>query len=166
MAIGKIFGVFSISGSGLSAQRKNLEIRAENIANAESIDKKTGKPYKAKDINFIAREAGISGNSLKKTRTSLIRTFSQHMQGMQSHIADNSSQAGGVEAEQIEIKNTDTKLIYAPEHPNANEEGYVEVANINSIEEMVKLMSAARAYEANATVLNAAKDMFKKALEI
>ena len=87
------------------------------------------------------------------------------MQGIQSHITNNSSQ-GGVEAEEVELENTDTKLIYAPEHPNANEEGYVEVANINSIEEMVKLMSAARAYEANATVLNAAKDMFKKALEI
>ncbi len=165
MAIGKIFGVFDISGSGLSAQRKNLEIRAENIANAESIDKKTGKPYKAKDINFIAGDSGLSGNTLKKNRISLIRTFAQHMQGIQSHFTDNSSEAG-VRAEEIELKDTDTKMIYAPEHPNANEEGYVEVANINSIEEMVKLMSAARAYEANATVLNAAKDMFKKALEI
>lgn len=164
MAIGKIFGVFSISGSGLSAQRKNLEIRAENIANAESIDKKTGKPYKAKDINFIAQDSGLSHDTLN-TRTSLIRTFAQHMQGLRSHFSDNSSESG-VQAEEIELNDTDTKLIYAPEHPNANEEGYVEVANINSIEEMVKLMSAARAYEANATVLNAAKDMFKKALEI
>ena len=165
MAIGKIFGVFGISGSGLSAQRKNLEIRAENIANAESIDKKTGKPYKAKDINFIATDSGKSANGLNKSRTSLVRTFSQHMQGLQLQIADNSSQAG-VQAEPVELNNTETKMIYAPEHPYANEEGYVEVANINSIEEMVKLMSAARAYEANATVLNAAKDMFKKALEI
>ncbi len=164
MAIGKIFGVFSISGSGLSAQRKNLEIRAENIANAESIDKKTGKPYKAKEINFIAKDSGLSSNSLN-SRTSLIRTFSQHLQGIRTHFSDSSSESG-VQTEEIELKDTDTKLIYAPEHPNANEEGYVEVANINSIEEMVKLMSAARAYEANATVLNAAKDMFKKALEI
>jgi len=165
MAIGKIFGVFSISGSGLSAQRKNLEIRAENIANAESVDSKTGKPYKAKDINFIAAGSKSSGNIVNNTRTSLIRTFAQHMKGIQSKFSDNSSDAG-VKAEVIELKNSETKLIYAPEHPNANEEGYVEVANINSIEEMVKLMSAARAYEANATVLNAAKDMFKKALEI
>ena len=165
MAMGKIFGVFGISGSGLSAQRKNLEIRAENIANAESIDKNTGKPYKAKDINFIAKQSGLSGSGLSKPKISLIRTFSQHMQGIQSHTMDNSSQTG-VQAEPVELSNTETKLIYAPEHPNANKDGYVEVAAINSIEEMVKLMSAARAYEANATVLNAAKDMFKKALEI
>ncbi|HPG37985.1 MAG TPA: flagellar basal body rod protein FlgC [bacterium] len=165
MAIGRIFGVFGISGSGLSAQRKNLEVRAENIANAESFDRKTGEPYKPKEIEFYAVDDKSLQNSDSNTRTSLLRNFSQHMKGIAGHFNDNSRQAG-VSADEQVLKNSDTKLIYAPDHPHANAEGYVEVADVNMIDEMVKLMTAARAYEANATVLNSAKDMFKKALEI
>jgi flagellar basal-body rod protein FlgC len=165
MAIGKIFGVFGISGSGLSAQRKNLEVRAENIANAESIDSKTGEPYKPKDLEFIAKEEDSFKGSLQRSQTRLVRSYAQHINGIQHKLNANESETG-VRAEAYELENSETKLIYAPEHPHANEEGYVEVADINSIEEMVKLMSAARAYGANATVINAAKDMFKKALEI
>ena len=165
MAIGKIFGVFGISGSGLSAQRKNLEVRAENIANSESIDKKTGEPYKPKDIEFHAQEAKGFETSLRRSQTHLIRTDSNHMKGITDNLVANETEAG-VRADAYQVSNVDTKLIYAPDNPHANEDGYVEVPDVNSIEEMVKLMSAARAYEANATVLNAAKDMFKKALDI
>ncbi len=165
MAIGKIFGVFNISGSGLSAQRKNLEVRAENIANAESFDRKTGEPYKPKEIEFYAVNEKNQLNAGGNARTTLLRNFTQHMKNISGRFSDNSQQAGVAADEQV-LKNSDTKLIYAPDHPHANEEGYVEVADVNMIDEMVKLMTAARAYEANATVLNSAKDMFKKALEI
>jgi flagellar basal-body rod protein FlgC len=166
MAIGKIFGVFNISASGLSAQRKNLEVRAQNIANEESIDSRTGQPYKAKEVYFTSVEAaGRTNRAAGHKALELTRSSPAHRAGFQSaEMIDEASST--VEATVTEAADQRTKMIYAPEHPNANEEGYVEVADIDSIGEMVKLISAGRAYEANATVLQAAKDMFKKALEI
>ena len=166
MSIGKIFGVFDISGSGLSAQRKNLEVRAENIANSESIDKETGEPYQSKEIRFAALRKG-SGfkNLVANSKLRLLKNSQHHFDGNDNASASTENSVG-VEADIYENENQKTKLIYAPTHPNANEEGYIEVADIDAIGEMVQLISAARAYEANATVINAAKDMFKRALDI
>jgi flagellar basal-body rod protein FlgC len=166
MSIGKIFGIFDISGSGLSAQRKNLEVRAENIANSESIDKETGEPYKSKEIRFAALPKGHGFKNLfANSKLRLLKNSQHHLDGNED-TTSSTEKSGGVEADIYEDENQKTKLIYAPDHPNANEDGYIEVADIDSIGEMVQLMSAARAYEANATVINAAKDMFKRALDI
>ncbi len=166
MAIGKIFGVFDISASGLSAQRKNLEVRAQNIANEESVDAQTGQPYKAKEVYFMAVE---SRNSFQRmvnhVKLELARLSPEHRSGFPTSTQEN-GETSAVVTQVAEAEVQQTKLIYAPEHPNANDQGYVEVADIDSIGEMVKLISAGRAYEANATVLQAVKDMFKKALEI
>ncbi len=166
MAIGKIFGVFDISASGLSAQRKNLEVRAQNIANEESVDAQTGQPYKAKEIYFMAVD---SRNRFQRTvnhvKLELTKVSPGHRSGFPSSTLESDGPSAVVtKVGEAEIQQT--KLVYAPEHPNANDQGYVEVADIDSIGEMVKLISAGRAYEANATVLQAVKDMFKKALEI
>lgn len=166
MRIGKIFGVFDISGSGLSAQRKNLEVRAENLANAESLDSRTGKPYKKKEVQFVSFTARNGfGRLINQAKIALLRGSNAHFGNIRSS-AGSSDHVAGVEAKIVEPVRQRTKLIYAPENSNANEDGYIEVPDIDTIGEMVELMSAARAYEANATVLSAAKDMFKKALEI
>ena len=165
MTFFKVFNIFNISGSGLSAQRKNLEVRAENIANAESVDMQTGQPYQAKDINFTSRNQNdFFKNIYNKTRLTLLRSDNYHFNKFDRH-ANPESDPISVNAE-VYVPDQDTKLIYDPTHPNANENGYVEMPNINTIDEMTKMMSSARAYEANTTVLDAAKDMFKKALEI
>ncbi|NOY57894.1 MAG: flagellar basal body rod protein FlgC [Calditrichaeota bacterium] len=166
MGIGRIFGVFDISGSGLSAQRKNLEVRAENLANAESVDSKTGKPYKRKQVRFISYDGRNSfGRLIHQAKLALLRHSDSQFQGFRSSLGG-VDEMRGVGSEIVESAQQRTKLIYNPENPNANEDGYVQVPDIDTIGEMVDLMSAARAYEANATVLGAAKDMFKKALEI
>ena len=165
MTFFKVFNIFNISGSGLSAQRKNLEVRAENIANAESIDSKTGQPYRAKDISFSSHEDGeFFGNVYQKTKSALLRSSYYHFNKFDRHISpEDDPYAVGAE---VYTPEQDTKLVYDPSHPHADENGYVELPNINTIDEMTKMMSSARAYEANTTVLDAAKDMFKKALEI
>jgi flagellar basal-body rod protein FlgC len=164
MPVNNLFGVFDISASGLSAQRKNLEVRASNIANSQSIDPKTGGPYAKREVQFaeISPSHGFKG-ALNRVRLRLRRFSNDHLPNL---IDREKEVAMGVEAEQFQVQNPPTKRIYAPEHPKADEEGYLEVADINPVTEMVKLLSAARAYEANATVLSAAKSMFKKALEI
>lgn len=165
MTFFKVFNVFNISGSGLSAQRKNLEVRAENIANAESIDLQTGQPYQAKDVNFVSRGRNdFFRNVYYKTRLALQKSHYYHFNKFDRHV-DPEADPYAVEAN-VYVPEQETKLIFDPTHPNADENGYVEMPNINTIDEMTKMMSAARAYEANTTVLDAAKDMFKKALEI
>lgn len=165
MGIGRIFGVFDISGSGLSAQRKNLEVRAENLANAESVDSKTGKPYKKKQVRFVSYDGRNSfARLIHHAKLALLRQSGSQFQGFRSSPGEVDER--GVGAEIVESAQQPTKLVYDPENPSANEDGYIQVPDIDTIGEMVDLMSAARAYEANATVLGAAKDMFKKALEI
>lgn len=164
LSIGKIFGVFQISGSGLSAQRRNLEVRAENIANAESFDAQTGQPYIPKEINFEAVNNGFELSN-RKSRLSLFRNSRFHFSNLSPRPPFRNDEHG-VRANVVQSTVERTKLVYAPDNPNANEDGYVEVPDVNAIGEMVELMAAARAYEANATVINAAKDMFKKALDI
>lgn len=165
MTFFKVFNIFNISGSGLSAQRKNLEVRAENIANAQSVDLDTGQPYQAKEINFTSRnERDFFKNIYNKTQLTLKRSNSFHFNKFDRHINPQDDPTS-VNAE-IYVPDQDTKLIYDPTHPFADEKGYVEMPDINTIDEMTKMMSSARAYEANTTVLDAAKDMFKKGLEI
>ena len=165
MSLGKIFGVFDISGSGLSAQRRNLEVRAENIANAESVDRETGLPYQQKEIRFEAIK-NREFDSLVDDAALELRTSSKNHIPQNGISMSQKGQSGGVEASVVQAQNQQTKLIYAPDHPMANADGYLEVSDVDSIGEMVKLVSAARAYEANATLINSAKDMFKRALEI
>jgi flagellar basal-body rod protein FlgC len=72
----------------------------------------------------------------------------------------------GVRVVKVTTDNTPSKLIYDPGHPDANASGYVAMPNVNIVNEMVDLLSASRAYEANVTAINAAKNMASKALEI
>jgi flagellar basal-body rod protein FlgC len=74
--------------------------------------------------------------------------------------------AGGVEVAQIAEDQTNGKLVYDPSHPDANEQGYVTMPNVDTVTEMVDLIDAQRAYEANVTALQASKQMFAKTLEI
>ncbi|WP_268884260.1 flagellar basal body rod protein FlgC [Heyndrickxia sporothermodurans] len=78
----------------------------------------------------------------------------------------NQNGIGGVKVNKIVEDNTPSKMVYDPENPDANQDGYVSLPNVDPLREMVDLMSATRSYEANVTVLNASKSMMMKALEI
>ncbi len=134
MDIGKIF---SISASGLEAQRIRMNIIAGNLANAQSTHTQEGGPYRRKDVVF----SEVLDNAL-----------------------DNS--AGAVEVKEIVEDKRSFQVVFDPQHPDANEEGYVQLPNVNLLEEMVNMMSASRSYEANVTAVNSAKTMAQKALEI
>jgi flagellar basal-body rod protein FlgC len=164
MGLSNFFGILDISASGLSAQRKNLEVRAYNIANSESVDPETGQPYTPREVFFseIEPNRGFKA-ALNRFKTKLVRLSNRHISSSRS-VSEGISM--GVKATTVEVPDGPTKRIYSPSHPLADENGYVEVADVNPVHEMVKLLSASRAYEANATVMSAAKNMFKKALEI
>jgi flagellar basal-body rod protein FlgC len=139
-----LFGSFAISASGLTAERMWLDTIANNLANLNTTRTTRGGPYKRQVPVFLERlqaekDAGSSRFNLQKA---------------------------GVEVNFIWEDQQSPRLVYDPTHPDANSQGYVAYPNINVVNEMVDLITASRAYEANLTTLEAAKNMAQKALEI
>jgi flagellar basal-body rod protein FlgC len=135
-----------ISANGLYAQKKKMEVISQNIANADTLVTENGEPYRKRYVLMTE-----SKNS----------TFNK--------VLDNLSQARtgkGVNTTIVTSLEKPFKLLYDPEHPLANENGYVRMPNVDTTEEMIDMLSATRAYEANVTVMDATKEMFKKAMEI
>jgi len=135
----------NISGSGLTAQRFRMDVISENIANIDSTRTESGGPYRRKMV--VLSSTGDFKNLLVKNLT--------------DHEVE-----GGVEVSEIVEDQSDFKLVYDPEHPDADENGYVNMPNVDSLKETVDMMEAYRAYQANITALNTTKQMAVKALEI
>lgn len=141
----------NISASGLTMQRLRMDIISSNIANAETtratmVDGQW-QPYRRKMI--AAQPYDTKFGSL-----------------LQQAMNKSASTGQGVKVTGIREDQTDFKLVYDPEHPDAQEDGYVRMPNVDVLKEMVDLMSSTRSYEANVTALNATKGMLLKALEI
>lgn len=140
----------NISASGMTAQRLRLDIASENIANIETTRTENGAPYRKKMVVLQAKSGTDFSSFLNRA--------------METGVP---SGKGGVQATQVFAnERTSLKPVYNPEHPDANEEGYVMMPNIDLIEETVDGMAATRSYEANITAFNAMKLMAQKALEI
>jgi len=131
-----------ISTSGLDAENRRIEVIANNIANANTVKGADGKVFRRKEVIFAAKLAdAIDGKPGAK-------------------------RPGGVEVKGVVDDNRPLKRIYRPGHPDADKDGYINMPDINPVEEMVSMMSATRAYEANIAAIKAAKGMAFKALEI
>lgn len=145
-----LFSGLNISSSALTAGRLRMDVVSSNMANLETtrgefVDGEW-QPYRRKMV--VLQEQGQS-------------PFSAHL----SNSLKNGS-LKGVKVAKIVEDETPFKLQYNPNHPDADEAGYVKMPNVDPLKEMVDLMSATRSYEANVTVLNASKGMYLKALEI
>ena len=161
-----IFGILDISSSGLSSQRKKLNAVADNIANVETTRTPDGGPYKRKQVVFSENDdVGAFSRDLKDAMVGLDRTDNRHLAATNrgAHFFE---MIPGVDADQVEIEPDAFKMVYDPTHPDANSDGYVAMPDINIIAEMVDMMTATRAYEANVSVTASAKTMYKQALEI
>ena len=139
-----LFGGLEISASALTAERLRLDVVAENLANAQTTRGADGQPYRRKEVVLQERPASF-GASLS--------------------AAMNRS-GGGVQVAGIAEDQTPLKRVYDPGHPDADGEGYVSMPNVDTVTEMVDLISAQRAYEANVTAMQAAKQMFSRTLEL
>jgi len=125
-----------ISASGLFAQRKRLDAIANNIANVNTTRTDAGGPYKRQMVMMKAQSDGVNNS------------------------------AGGVEVEAVVDSQEPPKMIYDPSHPDAGPDGMVAMPNVNIVQEMVDMITATRAYEANVQAINAARSMSSKALEL
>ena len=136
-----IFDALDISASGLIAERTRMDVTSQNLANAQS------SGYRRQDVvlresgggfaNVLGQAIGASGDSRR-----------------------------GVEVAEVTTDQAEQRRVYDPGHPDADPQGYVRLPNVNAVSEMTDLISASRAYEANVTAMNTAKQMFSKTLEI
>lgn len=161
MGVNGILSAIRTSLTGLSVQMKKMEVTSENIANVEKSPDENGNVYQRKMVNFENSKKTKRTNFADALNVKLKRTRNEHLQpGVQSSTMARDKMPYKVEQQE------GVKLVFNPSHPKADEKGYVKMPDINMIEEMVNLISASRSYEANVTVINAAKQMAKKSLEI
>ncbi len=139
---------FDISASGMTAERQRLDVAAENIANVNTTRTASGEVYRRKMV--VLQEQPITSFR------------SEFMTRLQKKI----SQKGGVKVVDIVEDQRDLYPVYNPNHPDADEDGYVMMPNVDLVKETVDGMAATRSYEANITAFNAMKLMAQKALEI
>lgn len=145
-----LFNSLNISSSGMTAQRLRMDVISENIANVNTTRTSDGTPYRRKEVVFAE----------KSSYPTFAQTLSTQM-GADSVVGK------GVKVTQVtEDTETEMNMVYDPSHPDADENGYVTYPNVNTVTEMTDLIDASRAYEANATVFTASKNMALQGLQI
>jgi flagellar basal-body rod protein FlgC len=143
-----LFDSLNISGSALSAERLRMDVTAENLANANTTRTAAGGAYRRK---VVVLEQQAPQNSFGNTLAAEMRR---------------GDKPAGVQVRAIAEDVTPNRRVYDPGHPDADAQGYVSMPNVDSVTEMVDLISASRAYEANVTAMQAAKTLFGKTLEL
>ena len=165
---GMLFNIMKTIGSGLSAQRRRMEATASNIANAETTRTQEGGPYRRKSVvvREIAAEKQVPSRNFR-TSLRLATTSPTHMSGSRAAVRGTTAvNEPAIEFETLEDAPGRVKVVYDPQHPDADSSGYVAYPDINPVEEMVDMMTASRAYEANIAAMTTLKSMVKKALEM
>ncbi len=135
---------FEVSASGLRAQRMRLDVIASNLANANSSASESGGPYRRRDV--VLQAEALAG-------------------GFGSELAS-AGRGMGVEVSRVVEDQNPPRMVFDPGHPEANEDGYLALPNIDVMSEMADLMAATRAYEANVAAVQATKRVLQAALEI
>ncbi|NLI60550.1 MAG: flagellar basal body rod protein FlgC [Clostridiales bacterium] len=136
-----------ISASGMTVQRLRMDVIAQNVANMNTTRTVSGGPYRRR---LVSVQEDVEH-----------KPFSYHLAN-----SVNSFSGRGIKARAIVEDPTPFKRVHDPTHPDADEEGYVLMPNVDNLKEMVDMLSATRSYEANVTAFNAAKNMAIKGLEI
>ncbi|MDN3919815.1 flagellar basal body rod protein FlgC [Roseateles violae] len=133
-----MFQIFNISGSAVSSQSQRLNVVASNLANADTVAGPDGQAYKARQVVFQTALVG-AGNDLA---------------------------SAGVRVSTISEDQTPGRKVLDPKHPQADAEGYVTYSNVNTVEEMVNMISASRSYQNNIEVMSTAKNLLLKTLQL
>lgn len=136
-----MFQIFDIAGLGMSAQSVRLNTTASNMANAESVSSNTGETYRARHPIFQAIQ--------KETNF---------------EMGFDKSPSMGVKVMGVVESQTPLREKYQPDHPLADENGYIRLPNVNVVQEMANMISASRSYQNNAEVLNTAKQLMQRTL--
>lgn len=141
-----LFSTISVSASGMSAQRERAQVLVENIANADTTRTAEGGPYRRRDVVFQSSPVDSPFSSFLDTQMD--------------------TQGDGVRVSDITVDNSAPDRRYMPGHPDADKDGYVAFPRLNPAEDMVDLLGASRAYEANVSAISAVKDMIQRSIDL
>ncbi|HBF08383.1 MAG TPA: flagellar basal body rod protein FlgC [Gammaproteobacteria bacterium] len=147
-----LLNIFNISGSGLSAQSLRMNTIASNISNAETTASSVDQVYRARKPVFTANDTAFSG-------------FLSDAQNEYGGFAG-AQQMSGVQVAGVVEDQTPLPKRFEPDHPMADEEGYVTYPNVNVVEEMADMISASRAYQMNASMMESGKSMMERLLTV
>lgn len=172
-----LFRSMNISASALSAERFRMDVIAENLSNANTTRTASGDPYRRRYTVFQQREEAKFAEVMKDEFSKDINVGDRGYKiDYGRYYLDGPRKAGaqgaipfygrGVRVAEVGEDQSDFRLDYNPEHPDADEDGYVRMPNVDTVREMVDLISASRAYQANATSIETFKTMANKALEL
>ena len=134
-----MMNIFNVSGSAASAQSQRLNVVASNLANADTVAGPDGTAYKARQVTFQTQLMGANPND---------------------------PTSAGVKVSTITEDQTAGRRVHDPKHPSADADGYVTYSNVNAVEEMVNMISASRSYQNNIEVMNTAKGLILKTLQL
>lgn len=134
-----MMNIFSVSGSAASAQSQRLNVVASNLANADTVAGPDGTAYKARQVTFQTQLLGATASD---------------------------PTSAGVRVSTISEDQSAGRRVHDPKHPSADGDGYVTYSNVNAIDEMVNMISASRSYQNNLEVMNTAKSLMLKTLQL
>jgi len=134
-----MFRIFDVSGSAVSAQSQRLNVVASNLANADTVAGPDGQAYKARQVVFQTALVNAGGDP---------------------------AASAGVRVSTIQEDTSPGRRVHDPKHPAADAEGYVTYSNVNAVQEMVDMISASRSYQNNIEVMNTAKNLLQKTLQM
>ena len=134
-----MMNIFSVSGSAASAESQRLNVVASNLANADTVAGPDGQAYKARQVTFQTALMGASRND---------------------------PTSAGVQVSTITEDQTPGRRVHDPSHPSADADGYVTYSNVNAVDEMVNMISASRSYQNNIEVMNTAKTLLQKTIQM
>ncbi|MDQ2779910.1 MAG: flagellar basal body rod protein FlgC [Pseudomonadota bacterium] len=134
-----LMNIFDVSGSAISAQSQRLNVVASNLANADTVAGPDGSAYKARQVMFQTLQMGTPGEP---------------------------DSSAGVRVSTVMEDQTPGRRVFDPKHPSADADGYVTYSNVNPVEEMVNMMSASRSYQNNIEVMNTARSLLLKTLQV
>jgi len=137
-----LFSIFNASGSAVSAQSQRLNVVASNLANADTVAGPDGQAYKARQVTFETVLMGQPGE------------------------AGGAQASAGVRVSNVGEDQTPGRRVHDPKHPSADADGYVTYSNVNAVEEMVNMISASRSYQNNIEVMNTARTLLAKTLQL
>lgn len=134
-----MMNIFNVAGSAVSAQSQRLNVVASNLANVDTVAGPDGKAYKARQVTFQTTLVGAQQND---------------------------AASAGVTVSTITEDQTPGRRVHDPKHPQADADGYITYSNVNPVEEMVNMISASRSYQNNIEVMNTAKSLLLKTLQL
>lgn len=142
------FDAISIAASGLTAERTRMDVTSENLANADTTNGANGQPYQRQEV--VLQQVGGG--------------FSAALSGAMGSAGG--PVAGGVQVSGIVNDPTPDQMVYDPGNPAANAKGYVQMPNVNPVNEMVDMIDESRSYQSDVTAMTTAKQMYEKTLDL